>query len=86
MAPAPACGGRSFAGEVDRGDSASRSSLACAYFCTFLRKEDVGSKTSSQIRTIKVEAEISHRANEITMFPATETMTPTYVGGMPIMS
>jgi hypothetical protein len=41
---------------------------------------------SDQIEFIKVEARISHRANEMTMFPATETMTPTYVGGMPIMS
>jgi hypothetical protein len=41
---------------------------------------------SDQISAIKVEAEITHRASEMTMFPATETMTPTYVGGMPIMS
>jgi hypothetical protein len=44
------------------------------------------SKTSEQIEFIKVEVGITHRASEMTMFPATETMTPTYVGGMPIMS
>jgi hypothetical protein len=81
---APVGGGRSFAGEVGRGDSASRSSLACAYFCTFLHKDN--GEVRRQNRAIKVGEEITHRANEMTMFPATETMTPTYVGGMPIMS